>query len=134
MPELEYAILCDYARVDAGIAHIIAANINRVAVPQIPAGQNFGLVIAIIFERDEIGRDFPFKVSFHVASGSTLIEIDGQVTGPDPGDQPEEWPIRYVFVMPVGVILPQHGEYAFDIAIEGDVRKTLNLMVVPPGE
>jgi len=47
VPELDYAVLCDYVRTEGGIAHVIAAGIDTIWAGEIPTGQNIGLHCAI---------------------------------------------------------------------------------------
>ena len=49
MPELDYALLCDYVRAEHGIAHVIAAGIDTVYVPDVPAGHTIGLLSRVAY-------------------------------------------------------------------------------------
>lgn len=40
MPTLDYALLCDYVRVEGGVAHVIAAGIDTIWKEEVPSGQN----------------------------------------------------------------------------------------------
>jgi hypothetical protein len=43
MPELDFAFMCDYARAEGALAHVIAAGIDTVQLPATPTGANFRL-------------------------------------------------------------------------------------------
>jgi hypothetical protein len=40
VPTLDYALLCDYVRVEGGVAHVIAAGIDTIWKEEVPSGQN----------------------------------------------------------------------------------------------
>jgi hypothetical protein len=56
MPELDYALLCDYVRAERGVAHTIAAGIDTVHRPEVPTVANLGLLARVTFTRAECGR------------------------------------------------------------------------------
>jgi hypothetical protein len=72
MPELDYALLCDYVRAEHGVAHVIAAGIDTIHRPEVPSVVNLGLLARIIFADDETRETHQVEVQLrdHRASRS----------------------------------------------------------------
>ena len=47
MPELDYMVLADYVRQDAGVIHIMGAGVDTVTAPAVPTVQPFGVALRI---------------------------------------------------------------------------------------
>jgi hypothetical protein len=45
MPELDFAFLCQAARIEGGLVHVLAGAADTVMAPEVPTGQNFALVV-----------------------------------------------------------------------------------------
>jgi hypothetical protein len=73
MPELDYAVLGDYVRAEAGIAHVIAAGIDTIWSAEVPTGRNVGLLLRITFTRNECGRLHRIEIIFQDTDGARLI-------------------------------------------------------------
>lgn len=56
MPRLDYALLCDFAPVEGGLAHIIGAGIDTIYAPTVPTGQNLTLLARLAFSKGRGGR------------------------------------------------------------------------------
>jgi hypothetical protein len=134
MPELEYALLCDYVRAEGGIAHIVAANIDTVYARDVPTGRNIGILAVVAFSQEELEAQHPIRITFRNEAGDTLAEIRADVQPERAQDVPESWPARASLAANFGVFFPEYGTYSFAIYI-GERRrrpqKTLAMRIVP---
>jgi Family of unknown function (DUF6941) len=132
MPELDYALLCDYVRAEAGIAHVIAAGIDTIHRPEVPSATNLGLLARVLFTEEEGGQPHQLEVNLHDQEGQQVAQLNGTVT-PQPAEGlPEGWPDAALIAVNFGVPLPSHGVYTLTILLDGTPRKSINLRVVPP--
>jgi hypothetical protein len=133
VPELEYALLCEHVRLEYGLAYITAANIDTLAVNEVPAAWNLGLVIALRFNEGEAHEPTPVEIVLRNESGENLAQIEA-VTGPRerPPDLPEGWQLRALLGLNIGIVMPAFGLYSFQIRLGGETRQTLDVRVVRP--
>lgn len=134
MPELDYALLCDYVRAE-GIAHLIGAGIDTVYAQQVPTGHNFGLLARVTFTRSECGRPHRVEIIFQDQDGAPLTQILGTIQPEWSEGLPPGWRTGAILGLNFGVQIPAYGVYAFEILVNDSSVKSLNLRVVtPPGE
>ena len=132
MPELELAVLADFVRQEGGLGHLVAANVDTVTAPQVPAGRNFGLFATMKFTRNECGRPHRFEVFFQDIDGNRLAEISSVIEAQWDKTLPVGWRTTGVIALNIGLPLPAYGEYAIEILVNDEHRKTLNLRVIAP--
>jgi hypothetical protein len=130
MPELDFALLSDYVRAEAGIAHVIAAGIDTVRAPTVPTGQNLGLVFRILFSRTECGRPHRLEVIFQDEDGSRLAAISSAITPVWVEGQPAHWKTGVIGGFNIGVPLPRYGLYSFEFMMNDNLLKSLPLRVI----
>jgi hypothetical protein len=132
MPELDYAVICDYVRVEGGVAHVIAAGIDTITAPAIPTGQNVGLLMRVNFARTECDRPHRVEVIFQDEDGDRLTQIAG-VNEPRWNDGlPTGWKVGALLGLNLGIPLPRYGIYSVEILLNDNLVKTIPLRVVPP--
>jgi hypothetical protein len=132
MLQLDYALLCDYVRAEGGLAHVIAAGIDTIYRPEVPAVANLGLLARFTFTDDDIGQDHQLELRLVDQEGQQVAQITGTPPlQPVPG-VPEGWPYGGVIALNFGVPLPSHGPYILTILLDGTLAKTINLRVTPP--
>jgi Family of unknown function (DUF6941) len=132
MPTLDYALLCDYARAEGGVAHVIAAGIDTLHRPEVPSVANLGLLARLVFADEEIGEPHQFEARLRDQGGEqvgqlNVIAVPHQVEG-----LPEGWQTAALLAINFGVPLPSYGAYTLTILLDGTPAKTINLRVVPP--
>jgi hypothetical protein len=131
MPELEYVMLADYVRQDAGVTHIMGAGIDTFTVPSVPAAAMVGVVVRLAFSsRDEIGAQHEAKFVFQGPPGDLLtVTQHFQTAAPAPG-LPVHWRTGLNLVAPRLVLpLPVYGNYRFQVSIDDDPRLSRGLDV-----
>jgi hypothetical protein len=131
MPDLDYAILCDYVREEKDrITHIIAAGIDTLYVSEVPTAVNFGFALRVLFTRSECGR--PHRLDLIVQdSDERLATVDLRVEPNWPGeDHPPHWRVGAPAALNMGLVVPQFGEYAIDVLLNDNQLKTINFRVV----
>jgi hypothetical protein len=130
VPDLDYAVLCDYVRVEpTGVAHAIAAGIDTVWTESVPAGQNVGLLVRVAFDRTECGRPHRVEVIFQDADGQRLAQLQGGATPEWPPDHPPGWKVGALLGLNVGIPLPAFGQYSFEILLNDNHVKAIPLRV-----
>ena len=130
MPVLDYAVLCDYVRVEGGLAHVIAAGIDTILKDEVPSGQNVGLLMRVGFTRNECGRPHRVEVIFQDEDGERLAQIVGVVQPEWPEGVPPNWTSGALAGLNLGVPLPRFGVYAFEILVNDNHLKTIPLRVL----
>jgi hypothetical protein len=134
VPELDYALLCDYVRTEGGVAHAIAAGLDTIIAPSVPTGQNVGLLLRLTFTRNECGRPHRLEVIFQDIDGERLAGIQAVITPEWAEGLPVGWPTGLLWGVNVGLPLPRYGVYALELLLNDANVDTLNLRVVPLDE
>lgn len=131
IPTLGFALLADYARADGGIAHVVAAGIDHIFVQQTPAGQNIGLLLRIVFRKNECGRPHSVEVFCQDEDGERLIRLSGTVQPVWNDEWPATWRSKTMVAFNIGMPIPRLGLYEVEILINDTSVKTLPIRVVP---
>jgi hypothetical protein len=133
MPELEYLVLADYVRQDAGMTHIMGAGLDTITIPQsqLPSAIPVGLVARITFSsRDEVGAEHTVSLAFHGPGDETLLAVaQGFRTPPPSPGIPEHWRTAASLVSRLLLPIPAHGNYRLQVEIDGDPRMSRSLDV-----
>ena len=82
---------------------------------------------------DELPGDrSAIEILFRTESGAELAQIDASLTlNPSP-DHPADWPRFASFALNFGIVVPEHGNYAFDLSVDGATQRTLNVRAIRP--
>jgi hypothetical protein len=133
VPDLEYALLCDYVRPEGAFSHVLAANVDTLHAPAVPAAHNLGILIVEKFDQEECDRAHVVYARFRSPSGEQLVEVRAEITPQWQEGVPPGWKITGNIALNVGLPLPEYGLYTLEIALaDSRVQKTLNLRVVQP--
>ena len=130
MPELDYALLCDYVRAEGGVAHVISAGVDTVFAAEVPTGHNLGLLLSLKFTRNECGRPHRLEVIFQDEDGERLAQISGAIEPEWPEGIPPGWHSRAQAGFNLGIPLPRVGLYAFELLVNDSHAKTIPLRVL----
>jgi hypothetical protein len=133
VPELDYALLCDFVRVD-GVAHVIGAGIDTVYAQEVPTGHNLGFLARLTFTRNECGRPHRVEIVFQDEDGKRLTQIQGVLQPEWVEGLPPGWRTGSILGLNFGVPIPAYGVYAFEILVNDSSVQSLNLRVVRPEE
>lgn len=139
MPELEYCVLADYVREDAGTVHIMGAGIDTYTVPEstLPVAVASGLVVRLSFDsRDDAGADHTVEVHFEGPTGKLLETSQTMQTPARIRGTPEHWRTAVNILFRMGLPLPVHGDYRLQVTIDSDPRmsRTIDIRTIPPPE
>ena len=138
MPDLEYLVLADYVRQDAGATHIMGAGIDtfNIPTPQLPAAIPVGLVARITFSiRDEVGASHEISLVFQGPGGIELLRASQQFPTPPPAPGiPEHWRTAASLVTRLALPFPSHGDYRLQVTIDDDPRlsRSLDVRAIDP--
>lgn len=130
MPELDYAILCEYVRDEGGLSHILAAGIDTIHVKELPAGHNMAVALRVLFTRSECGRPHRFEMFIQTEDGDRIAAINATITPEWSEELPVHWYKGAQQGLKFGVLLPETGNYSIDILVDDDHKKTIPFRVL----
>lgn len=130
MPELDYAILCDYVRAEGGAAHIIAASIDTLRTQELPHGFNLAIAARVLFSRQECGR--PHRLEFIVQDqdGRRLGNLTGTIEPEWSDDLPTHWKAPSVLPLRFGMGFEHEGIYSIEVLLNDSLVKSIPFRVV----
>jgi hypothetical protein len=137
MPELEYLVLAEYVRQDAGMTHIMAAGIDTFWIPDhaLPAAVPVGLVARLTFDsRDRVGADHNIGFVFENTDGPQLITLNQRIPTPAPArGVPEHWRTAANVIFRLALLFPAHGNYRLQVTVDDDPRmsRSLDVRAIP---
>lgn len=133
MPSLNYAVLCDYARIDpaSGVCHIIAAGIDTVVGDTEPFGRQIGVAILLEFTRGECGRPHKFELLVQDEDGRQLVRDTSTVTPECRDDLPPGWKAQAGAALNFSVVFPSFGNYSVELLVNDSSFKSMRLRTVP---
>lgn len=141
VPDLEYLVLADYVRQDAGVTHIMGAGIDTFNIPafQLPAAVPVGLVARITFSiRDEVGAEHVVSLMFQGPTGDLLTASQRFPTPPPAPGVPEHWRTAISLVTRLALPFPSHGDYRLQVTLDDDPTLSRSLDIraidVRPGQ
>lgn len=137
MPELDYVVLADYVRQDAGTIHIMAAGIDTFNLPAtvLPAAVPVGIALRIMFSsRDQAGEEHSLSLEFSGPPGNLLTARQRFHTPPPPPGVPDFWRTALGIVIRLALPIPSHGNYALQVMLDDDPRlsRRLDLRAIEP--
>lgn len=126
MPELDFAVLCEYVRHErGGRMHIVSAGIDTLSATEVPHGASFGLATRVLFTRSECGRPHRLELIIQGEDGERLGEVTGTVTPQWPEDHPVHWSKATTAAFNFGVTLNDFGMYSIDLLVNDSQVKAL---------
>jgi hypothetical protein len=137
VPELDYVVLADYVRQDAGTIHIMAAGIDTFNVPAavLPAAVPVGIALRIMFSsQDPVGQMHSISLVFSGPPGDLLTASQRFPTPPPPPGVPPHWRTAVGIAVKIALPIPSHGDYALQVMIDDDpfISRRLDLRAVEP--
>ncbi len=134
MPELDFMVTADYVRAEGGMLHMIAAGVNTLLVPSLPAARPLGVGLRLLVDVAEARQPHRIELIFQDADGHRLTEVAGTI-GPIGTDQPLPppgrpygVPVAFNLMLPV----PVYGDYSLELIIDGQPMKSITLTAVDP--
>jgi|SRR5450759_4391475 hypothetical protein len=137
MPELEYLVLADYVRQDAGMTHIMGAGLDTIYIPEerLPVAVPVGIVARITFSsRDEVGAEHSLSLVFQGPGGDLLTASQRFPTPPPAPGIPEHWRTAANLVSRLALPIPSHGDYRLQIILDDDPRlsRSVDVRAIDP--
>lgn len=142
MPEIDYVVLADYVRQDAGMIHIMAAGIDTITVPEerLPVAVPVGVAVRVTFDSwDEVGAEHEMAVTFQGLRGDDdgdLLTIRNRFLTPAPAPGvPEHWRTALGIAMRLALPIPRLGDYRLQVVLDDDPRlsRSLDVRAIGPG-
>lgn len=119
MLQLDYALLCDYVRADSGLAHVIAAGIDTIYRPEVPAVANLGFLARFTFTDEDLGQDHELELHLDDSEGQRVAQLTGAPPLQPVQGLPNGWAYGGIVAINFGVPLPSHGPYTLTILLDG---------------
>jgi hypothetical protein len=138
VPDLEYLVLADYVRQDAGATHIMGAGIDTFGIPghQLPVAIPVGVVARISFStRDEVGAEHEIRLVFQILNGDDLLVIGQRFRTPPPAPGvPDHWRTGVSLVSRLALPFPRHGDYRLQVTLDDDITlsRSIDVRAIEP--
>lgn len=132
MPELDFMVTADYVRAEGGMLHMIAAGVDAMLVPGVPAVRPVGVGLRILVDVAEAQQQHHIELIYQDEDGQRLLQVSGGF-GPVGADQPlppagRPYGVPVAFNLPLPV--PRLGDYSLDLLIDGELKKSITLTAV----
>jgi hypothetical protein len=132
MPELDYMVLADYVRQDAGTTHIMGAGIDTITSARVPAEVPVGIALRVTFDSlDEIGAQDQLTLIFQGADERLMQMAAPFVTPPPPPGVPEHWKTGVGMALRILLPVPSYGDYSLELLIDDEPVKSIDLRAMP---
>ncbi len=138
MPQLDYVVLADYVRQDAGTIHIMAAGLDTFGVPAalLPTALPVGLAARVTFSsQEQVGSVNQLSLVYSGPSGDLLTATQQFPTPAQAPGVPPHWRTALGIAVRLMLPIPVHGDYALQVMLNDDLELTrrLDLRAIEPG-
>ena len=136
MATLDYALLAEYARVDAsGLITIVGGSFDRIEAATGPeAIYHIYVALRVLVEESEAANLVPVEVRV-LSPGDYQMAVSTRV---QPSPSAESFDGRYSIMLAIGLNLPLPvaGRYVVQVSIDGGVARDLpfNVVLIPAGQ
>lgn len=135
--EVDYAFLADHAEAVNGKLYMVGGGVTILWRQQYPAPIDVAVVVHLVYNAAEAGRDRQLRLQVNDADGKALIPpLDASFTpqGRAPG-VPIEAPLGALLAVRIAgaPILPKPGPYAVEVLIDGNHVRSIPFVVAIPG-
>lgn len=132
MPEIDYVVLAEYVRQDAGMTHIMGAGIDTVTVPpdRLPAAIPCGVAVRITFDsRDQVGQEHELSLAFRaVDAEEDVLSVSNRFPTPArPQGVPDYWRTALSVAFRLPLPIPAIGSYRLTATLDDDPRRSRGL-------
>lgn len=138
MPDIDYVVLAEYVRQDAGMTHIMGAGIDTFYIPgDQPVAVPVGVVARVSFSsRDEVGTEHEISLVFNGPDDETPLTISQRFpTPPQAEGVPGYWRPAISIAFRIALPFPRHGNYRLQVTVDDDPtlsRSVYVRAVAPP--
>jgi hypothetical protein len=133
MPQLDFMIVADYVRAEGGVLHMIAAGIDTIYTPAVPAIRQVGIGIRLTMTPAEARHQHLIEVIFQNEDGVRVAQINGGFA--PQGDVPNlPAGVRPSIAIPfnMNLPLPAYGRYSLELLVDANSMKSVEMTVSPP--
>jgi hypothetical protein len=137
MPQLDFMIVADYVRAEGALLHMIAAGVDTIYTPVVPALHRMGVGIRLTMTPAEAEHHHQIEIILMDEDGARIAQINGGFAPPDDGLPMLPPGVRPSIAIPfnMNVPLPSYGRYSLELLVDGNSLKSIDLTVspAPPG-
>ncbi len=127
-PELDYAFLAEFAKVDHDQLTAIGASYTHVTASQLPVTHQ--LYIAGRIRAPEGGDPFELEIAFQGASeGAPELKLSAEIDPAKVTSKPYDGKVGILFAVGTGVPLLAEGLYEVKLSIDGEIVRRLAFSV-----
>lgn len=132
MPELDFMVIADYVRAEGGMLHMIAAGVDTMLVPSLPAVRPVGVGARILIDVAEARERHHVELIYQDEDGHRLLQVSAGF-GPVGPDEPlpapgRKYGVPIAFNIPLPI--PRLGDYSLELLIDGADGKSITLTAV----
>jgi hypothetical protein len=121
MAECDWAILCDYAFLDAGRKQCIIGAFDRIYTARVPTAlPKASVAVKVIGNPSEQIR---FRFQIIRPTGIELLHVDGQIAAADTGSADIQFNL-------VNTTLPDIGVYSINVYLNDELARPITFQVV----
>lgn len=126
MATLDFALLCNSAFPHQGTVSILAAGLNGITAPQLPAQIPVSVVGRLIWDSSELGQVQLIRIVVHHVDGEPIGSVNIEAS---PEAAPQGMPSIGMFTAAVPLLVRRPGVYQYEIHLNGTNLKTLEIVV-----
>src|SRR5260370_35353690 len=119
MPQLDFMIVADFVRAEGAVLHMIAAGIDTIYTPVVPALHRLGVGIRLTMTPAEAQYHHQIEITLQTEDGERLAQVNGGFA--PPGDVPELPPgVRPSIAIPfnMNIPLPAYGRDSLKLLVQ----------------
>lgn len=132
MPELDFAILCEAARVADNLMYVLAGGWDTLSGEE-RSVQTVSVALRFLFTQGECGRPHRIEVIVQGVDGQRLTSITGIIVAEVPlAGLPAGWRVNAMTQIRFPVAFPAFGEYSIEVLVNDSSLKSLPVRFVPP--
>lgn len=131
MPELDFALLCQAARVPPdNLVYVIGGGWDTLVGPE-RATHLISVALRVLFTQGECDRPHRIEAIVQGTDGQRLAVVTGIVTPQWVSGRPAGWKVNAVTALQIAVYFPTHGEYSVELVVNDTSVKSMPLRYVP---
>jgi hypothetical protein len=132
MPELDFMVTADYVRAESGMLHMIAAGVDLMFIPSVPAARQLGVGLRLLVDVAEAREQHRIQLIYQDADGHRLADISGTLGPVDPNEplpppgRSFGVPVAFNLMLPI----PTYGDYSLELLVDDQSMKSITLTAV----
>lgn len=135
MATLDYALLAEYARVDAaGLITIVGGSFDRIEAAESEGIHRIYVALRVLADESEAANPVPVEIRV-LSPGDYQMAMSTRIR-PNPSAEPFDGHYNITLAVGLNLPLPVAGRYVIQVSIDGRVARDLpfNVALIPAGQ